>query len=100
MQAIGRQLQRVPDGVPVYYERHCPDQTTLYRLAQQHAATFFAQAKAAYTRSGQRRTSLLAGHARDAIEHRIDDVRVDDTELRRQRLAVALPVQDATDHGS
>ena len=45
MQAIGRQPQRAPDGTPVHYERHRPEQTTLYRLVQQHAATFFAQAE-------------------------------------------------------
>ena len=45
MQAIGRQPQWAPDGVPVHYERHRPEQTTLYRLVQQHAATFFAQAE-------------------------------------------------------
>ena len=47
MQAIGRQPQRAPDGAPVHYERHRPEQTTLYRLVQQHTATFFAQAEAA-----------------------------------------------------
>ena len=45
MQAVGRQPQRAPDGAPVHYERHRPEQTTLYRLVQQHAATFFAQAE-------------------------------------------------------
>ena len=45
MQAIGRQPQRAPDGTPVHYEPHRPEQTTLYRLVQQHAATFFAQAE-------------------------------------------------------
>ena len=45
MQAIGRQPQRAPDGAPVHYERHRPEQTTLYSLVQQHAATFFAQAE-------------------------------------------------------
>ena len=45
MQAIGRQPQRAPDGAPVHYERHRPEQTRLYRLVQQHAATFFAQAE-------------------------------------------------------
>ena len=45
MQAIGRQPQRAPDGAPVHYERHRPEQTTLYRLVQQHAATFIAQAE-------------------------------------------------------
>ena len=33
-------------GAPVHYERYRPEQTTLYCLVQQHAATFFAQAKA------------------------------------------------------
>ena len=47
MQAIGRQPHRAPDGAPIHYERHCPEQTTLYRLVQQHAATFFAQVDAA-----------------------------------------------------
>lgn len=45
MQATGRQPQRAQDGAPVHYERHRPEQTTLYRLVQQHAATFFAQAE-------------------------------------------------------
>ena len=48
MQAIGRQPQRAPDGVPVHYERHRPEQTSLFWLVQQqHVATFFAQAEAA-----------------------------------------------------
>ena len=47
MQAIGRQPQLASDGAPVHYERHRPEQTTLYRLVQQHAATFFEQAEAA-----------------------------------------------------
>ena len=33
------------DGAPVHCARHQPEQTTLYRLVQQHAATFFAQAE-------------------------------------------------------
>ena len=45
MQAIGRKPQRTPGGASVHYERHRPEQTTLYRLVQQHAATFFAQAE-------------------------------------------------------
>ena len=45
MQATVQQRQRAPDGAPVHYERHRPEQTTLYRLVQQHAATFFAQAE-------------------------------------------------------
>ena len=50
MQAISQQPQqpqRAPDGTPVHYERHRPEETTLYRLVQQHAATFFAQTEAA-----------------------------------------------------
>ena len=47
MQAIGQQPLRAPDGAPVHYERHRPEQTTLYRLVQQHAATFFEQAETA-----------------------------------------------------
>ena len=45
MKATVQQPQRAPDGAPVHYERHRPEQTTLYRLVQQHAATFFAQAE-------------------------------------------------------
>ena len=40
MQAIGRQPFRASDGAPVHYEHHRPEQTTLYRLVQQHAASF------------------------------------------------------------
>ena len=46
MQVIGRQPQRALDGAPVRYEHHRPEQTTLYRLVQQHAASFFEQAEA------------------------------------------------------
>ena len=45
MQATVQQPQQAPDGAPVHYERHRPEQTTLYRLVQQLAATFFAQAE-------------------------------------------------------
>lgn len=38
MQAAGRPPQRAPDGAPLHYERHRPEQTTLYCLVQQHAA--------------------------------------------------------------
>ena len=34
--------RRAPDGAPLHYERHRPEQTTLYRLMQQHAASFIA----------------------------------------------------------
>jgi len=46
LQAVGRQPQRAPDGAPVHYERHRPEQTTLYRLVQQHAASFIAHTEA------------------------------------------------------
>ena len=46
MQANAHQTARAHcDGAPVHYARHRPEQTTLYRLVQQHAATFFAQAE-------------------------------------------------------
>ena len=47
MHAIGQQPQRTPDGAPVHNQRHHPEQTTLYGLVQQHAATFFTQAESA-----------------------------------------------------
>ena len=47
MQAIGRQSHWALDGASVHYERHLPEQTTLYRLVQQHAESFFAQTEEA-----------------------------------------------------
>ena len=47
MRAFDGQPQRAPDDTRVHYERHRPEQTTLYRLVQQHAATFIAQAEEA-----------------------------------------------------
>lgn len=41
MQAAA-QPQGAPDGAPVHYERHSPEQTSLYRLLQQNAASFIA----------------------------------------------------------
>ena len=38
--------RRSPDGVRLHYARHRPQQTALYCLVQQHAATFFAQTEA------------------------------------------------------
>jgi hypothetical protein len=46
VQAVGQQSQRAPDGAPLHYERHRPEQTTLYRLVQQHAAIFIAHTEA------------------------------------------------------
>ena len=44
--ATAQQPQRARDGAPVHYERHRPEQTTLYRLVQQHAASFIAHTEA------------------------------------------------------
>jgi hypothetical protein len=38
--------QRAPDGPPIHCERHCPENTALYRLVQQHAASFIALTEA------------------------------------------------------
>jgi hypothetical protein len=38
---------RAPDAVPLHYARHRPEQTTLYRLVQQHTASFIAHTEAA-----------------------------------------------------
>ena len=46
MRATIRQRQRAPDGAPLRYERHRPEQTTLYRLVQQHAASFIVHTEA------------------------------------------------------
>jgi hypothetical protein len=46
VQAIAAQPQRAPDGAPVHYERHRPEQTTLYRLVQQHGPSFIAHIEA------------------------------------------------------
>jgi hypothetical protein len=49
VQAFGRQpcaAQREPDGASVHYERHRPEQTTLYRRVQEHAASFIAHTEA------------------------------------------------------
>lgn len=47
MQATAQQPQRAPDGAPLHYdERHRPEQTTLYRLVQQHAGSFIAHTEA------------------------------------------------------
>ena len=46
MRASAQQPQRTPDGAPLHYERHRPEQTTLYRLVQQHAASFIAHTEA------------------------------------------------------
>jgi hypothetical protein len=46
VRATAQQPQRAPDGVPVHCERQRPEQTTLYGLVQQHAASFIAPTEA------------------------------------------------------
>ena len=46
MQAISRQPQTAPDGVPIRCERYRPENTTQRRLVQQHAASFIADTEA------------------------------------------------------
>jgi predicted 2-oxoglutarate/Fe(II)-dependent dioxygenase YbiX len=43
VQAVDGTFHARPDGARVHYERRRPEQTTLYRLVQQHAANFSAQ---------------------------------------------------------
>jgi hypothetical protein len=47
LQALGPQPVKAHCGARIHSERHRPEQTTLYRLVQQHAATFFAQVETA-----------------------------------------------------
>jgi Transposase zinc-binding domain len=46
VQAIGRRPQQAPEGAPVRYLRHRPEQTTPYCLVLQHAASFVTLAEA------------------------------------------------------
>jgi len=46
VRATAQQPQQAPDGAPIHYERHRHVQTTLYRLVQQHAASFIAHTEA------------------------------------------------------
>lgn len=45
--AVGRRPLRAPDRAPVHYERHRPEQTSPYCLAQQHATTYIAETEVA-----------------------------------------------------
>ncbi len=47
MQALGQQPFKASGLSRIHYERHRPEGRALYRLVQQHAATFFAQVEAA-----------------------------------------------------
>jgi hypothetical protein len=42
---MGMRPLKAPGGSSIHYERRRLELTTLYRLVQQHAATFFAQAE-------------------------------------------------------
>jgi hypothetical protein len=46
LQALGQQPVKAIGPPRIHYERHRPEESTLYRLVQQHAATFFAQVEA------------------------------------------------------
>jgi hypothetical protein len=46
VQATLQPPRRAPDGAPVHLERHRPEQSSLYRLVQQHAASLLAQTAA------------------------------------------------------
>jgi hypothetical protein len=56
VQAIGREPQRAPNGAPLHYERHRPEQTTLYRLVRRHAASFIAHIEGSVVRGRGSRT--------------------------------------------
>ena len=43
---MGQAAQLVPARTPVHYERRHPEETTLYRLVQEHAESFFAHVQA------------------------------------------------------
>jgi Putative transposase/Transposase zinc-binding domain len=47
LQALGQQPIKAGGPSRIHYERHRPEGSTLYRLVQQHAATFFSQVEAA-----------------------------------------------------
>ena len=47
---MGHALQCVPTVKRAHYERRRPEQTTLYKLVQAHAESFFAQVEAATLR--------------------------------------------------
>ena len=82
MQAIGRQPQRALDGAPAHYERHRTEQTTLYRLVQQHAASFIAHTEA---NSGAELPRNTQGRVRRLPRVRYPGARVPEVTLRRLR---------------
>ena len=49
MHATGLQPQRASDSAPLHDERHRPEQTTLYRLVQQHALMIRVQCQRVVT---------------------------------------------------
>ena len=88
MQAIGRQPQRAPGGAPVHYERHRPEQTTLYRLVQQHAATFIREAEA---EAGRRPSAVRQGRVRRVPRMRHPHAPLLASALRPQPLRTRQP---------
>ena len=94
VQATGRQPHRAPVGGPFHYERHRPEQTTLYRLVQQHAATFIAQTEAAV---GAALPQNAQGRVRRRPRMRHPGPRLPAPALRRlrPRQAVRLQLQEA-----
>jgi hypothetical protein len=40
---MDKAIQATPAGQCIHYQRRRPEETTLYRLVQEHAQTFFAQ---------------------------------------------------------
>jgi len=82
VQAVGRPPQRAPDGGPLHYERHRPEQTTLYRLVQQHAASFIAHTEA---NTGAELPSNIQGRVRRLPRIRHPGPRLPAAALRRVR---------------
>lgn len=61
----------MPDGAPVHYQRHRPEQTTRYRLVQlvqQDAATFIAETEVA-TAANMPRGDGPFGNTQEHCEH-------------------------------
>ena len=103
MQANAAQPYPAPDGASVHYERHRPEQTTLYRLVQQHAATYFEQASG---RSRRRPAAVCEGRVRRALEQlcryitrpALANERVQTNAAGRVVLKLKTPWRDGTTH--
>ena len=98
MRAIGRQPQRAPDRAPLHCERHRPEQTTLNRLVQQHAASFIVHTEvstgAALPRCIKGHGQLHAGrgrqqravvaHAQGGAAHGAREITCDEVEFAHE----------------